>query len=118
MSMTQQSARTRRSAVYYPESDGKPMAETDVHRDEMVYFIEALKHHFRGEEVYVSGNLLLYYEEGNPKKSISPDGLVAFGLSPGQRRIYQTWVEGKAPDLVIELTSCDLLKFRPPFSGN
>lgn len=24
------------TAIHYPESDGKPMGETDIHRDEMV----------------------------------------------------------------------------------
>jgi len=91
--------------VHYPESDGKPMAETGVHRDEMVYFIEALRQHYREQEVYVSGNLLLYYVEGDPTRCVSPDCLVAFGRPPGQRRIYKTWEEGKVPDVVIEVTS-------------
>ncbi len=91
--------------VHYPESDGKPMAETDVHRDEMVYFIEALREHFRDREAYVSGNLLLYYVEGDPKKCVSPDCLVAFDRPAGRRRIYKTWEEGKVPDVVIEVTS-------------
>ena len=91
--------------VHYPESDGKPMAETDVHRDEMVYFIEALRQQYRDQEVYVSGNLLLYYVEGDPTKCVSPDCLVAFGRPAGQRRIYKTWEEGKVPDVVIEVTS-------------
>ena len=38
------------------------MAETDVHRDLMVDFIQMLQHHFRDEPVYVSGNLLIYYD--------------------------------------------------------
>ena len=62
--------------IVYPESDGKPMAETDVHRDLMVDSIQMLQHHFRDEPVYVSGNLLIYYEEGNIRKSVSPDVFV------------------------------------------
>ena len=62
--------------VEYPSSDGKPMAEIDLHRDEMIYVIEALQKHFRdAPDVYVSGNLLLYYVEGEPRYSISPDAL-------------------------------------------
>jgi len=30
---------------------------------------------------------------------------VAFGRPAGKRRIYRTWVEGKMPDVVIEVTS-------------
>ena len=47
----------------YPTSDGKPMAETDRHRQLMFDLIEQLKRHFAGQsDTYVSGNLLLYYD--------------------------------------------------------
>jgi hypothetical protein len=41
------------SQVYYPESDGKPMGETDFHREEMVRHIELLKDYYRGQKVYL-----------------------------------------------------------------
>ena len=92
--------------VVYPESDGKPMAETDYHRDIMIDFIQMLKHHFRDtNDAYVSGNLLMYYEEGNTRKSVSPDVFVAFGVSKKQRRTYKTWEEGHTPDFVLEVAS-------------
>lgn len=89
----------------YPSSDGKPMAESDLHRQRMVDLIEALSQHFMGQEVYVSGNLLLYYERGNPKACLSPDVLVTLDRSPHPRETYKLWEEGKAPELVIEVTS-------------
>jgi Uma2 family endonuclease len=92
--------------VAYPESDGKPMAETEVHRDVMIDLILALQGHFEGDEtVCVSGNMLMYYVEGNPRKSLAPDVFVALGVGRTQRRIYKVWEEGKGPDLVIEVTS-------------
>ena len=92
--------------IYYPESDGKPMAESDVHRDVMVDLIHALETRYAGEpDVYVSGNLLIYYVEGNPRKSISPDVLLVRGVPKGQRKTYLLWKERKAPDFVIEVTS-------------
>ena len=92
--------------VIYPESDGKPMAETDIHRDLMIDLIEALKNHFSDRpDVYVSGNLLLYYEKGNPRKSVAPDVFVVFGIEKKRRRTYLLWDEGVGPDLVIELVS-------------
>ena len=94
--------------VEYPSSDGKPMAETDLHRDEMIYVIEALQEHFRDvSDVYVSGNLLLYYVEGEPRYSISPDALVAKGLDDAKSRrdIYKVWEEGRGPCWVMEVTS-------------
>lgn len=95
-----------RPQIIYPESDGEPMAETDFHREQIVYLIEALKDHFREQEdVYVAGNLFVYYEEGNPAAVVAPDVFVVFGV-PGQpRRIYKVWEEGKGPDVVFEVTS-------------
>lgn len=92
--------------VIYPESDGKPMAETEYHRDLMIDFIQMLKHYFRDvNDAYVSGNLLMYYEEGNIYKSVSPDVFVVFGVSKKRRRTYRTWEEGYTPDFVLELAS-------------
>lgn len=93
-------------AIEYPESDGKPMAETDVHRDVMTDLIYRLKSRYSERaDVYVSGNLLVYYQEGNPKKVLAPDCFVAFGVPPGDRRVYKTWEEGRFPDVVFEITS-------------
>jgi len=93
--------------VEYPTGDGKPMAETDVHRQDMVDVIETLGHHFADDpNVYISGNLLLYYEEGNPRKHVAPDVLVSFRVPKNPPRdYYLVWKEGKAPDVVIEITS-------------
>ena len=45
-------------------------------------------------DVYVSGNLLIYYEEGNLKRVVSPDVFVVFGIPPGDRRVYQIGAKG------------------------
>ncbi len=81
------------------------MAETDAHRDWMVRIIELLKFFFLGKHVYVSGNLLIYYEEGNPKKSVAPDVFVAKNCDPGRRRIFKIWEERVGPVFVMETTS-------------
>lgn len=92
--------------VHYPESDGKPMAETDVHRREMFDLIGALDDRFRDDpDVYVAGNLFLYYVEGDPRKVVAPDVFVVKGVPKGNRRTYKLWEEGHVPCLVIELTS-------------
>jgi len=81
------------------------MGETDLHRDEMVREIELLRRFFEGQEVYVSGNLLMYYRQGNPKKCVVPDVFVVKGLQPNQRRTYKLWIERRAPDAIVEVTS-------------
>ena len=93
-------------AVEYPSSDGKPMAENDAQRNAMFYMIGALRVYFTHRtDVYVSGDLLVYYEEGNPRASVAPDVLVAFGVEDRERPTYKVWEEGKAPDFVLEVAS-------------
>jgi Uma2 family endonuclease len=55
--------------------------------------------------VYVSGNMLLFYEEGNKRRHVAPDCFVVFGVEKYERENYLLWAEGKGPDVVIELTS-------------
>lgn len=96
---------SRTRTVHYPTSDGKPMAETDTHRDDMLDLIGMLRGWYRGQKVYVTGNILVYYEEGNPRKVISPDVWVARGVEQRQRDNYLIWREAKGPEAAIELTS-------------
>ncbi len=92
--------------VFYPDTDGKPMAESDFQRNPLIYCVEALKERFRADpDIYVSGNLLIYYEKGNPFKSVAPDVFVIFGVSGHDRSSYKIWEEGKSPDVVIEIIS-------------
>ena len=92
--------------IHYPSSDGKPMAENDAQRDAIMYGISALTRHFRDRrDVYVSGDLLVYYEEGNPRVSIAPDVFVVFGAEKRRRPNYKLWEEGRAPAFVLEVAS-------------
>jgi Uma2 family endonuclease len=93
------------SAVEYPESDGQPMGETDLHRHWMVRIHELLAQRYRGQRVYVSCNLLVYFTEGTPHHYLVPDVFVVKDADPGLRRIYKVWEEGKAPHVVFEVTS-------------
>jgi Uma2 family endonuclease len=93
------------TSIDYPESDGKLMAETDLHRDVIVRIIQLLQSFLADTLAYVSGNLLIYYEEGNPQRSVAPDCFVVKGAEQRHRRIYKVWEEGKAPDVVFEVTS-------------
>lgn len=90
--------------IEYPETDGRPMGETDLHRDWMIRIIELLKHRYRGQRVYVTGDLLFYYEEGNSKRFVVPDAMVVKDSDPGRRRIFKLWEE-RLPCVVFETTS-------------
>ena len=96
----------RPKEVEYPTSDGKPIAETEDHRELMIDTIRALQMHPpTASRFYVSGNLLMYYKRGDKRKHVSPDVFAVEGLPTHRRLYYLVWVEGKAPDVVFELTS-------------
>ena len=92
--------------LVYPESDGEPMAETPRHQQVMIDCMDILRSHFRRfADVYIAGNMLLYYEEGNPRKSISPDVFMVRGLSKKDLRTYKTWEQPSTLDFVLEVAS-------------
>jgi Uma2 family endonuclease len=93
------------TSVNYPESDGKPMGETDTHIKQTMRLRQLLERFFAGQRVYVSGNLLVFYEQGNPKKFFVPDVFVVKGIKPGDRRFYKLWVERRPPSVILEVTS-------------
>lgn len=93
-------------SIFYPEEDGEPMAVSDLHRLILFWTLQVIDEHFKQDPgVYVSGDILLYYVEGDPRKSVSPDVLVAFGLGKKRRQNYLVWEEGKVPDFVMEFSS-------------
>ncbi len=94
------------TADLYPESDGKPMADTDLHIQWIIWLRQVLEGHFaQRPDVYISGNIMMYDIEGPLRTAVSPDILVSFGVGQKDRRTYKVWEEGKAPDFVMEFSS-------------
>ena len=93
--------------VEYPESDGKPMAETPTHKNTMNDATMPLEKRYADRaDVYVGGNMMMYYVENSPNTWISPDVFVAFGPSRDRHRdVWKVWEEGKFADFVLEVTS-------------
>lgn len=94
-----------RGSREYPTRDGRPMGETDTHRNVMYETIETLKAYYEGQQVYVTGNLLVFYRPGDKRRHVSPDAMVVKGAPPGPRLNYLIWEEGRSPQVVIEITS-------------
>jgi Uma2 family endonuclease len=91
--------------IFYPETDGRPMAETDTHRDLITELIKSLEDFFADRpDVYVTGNILLYYEPDNIKKSVAPDVFVVKDVAKRPRRVFKLWEE-EVPDVVFEISS-------------
>ena len=92
--------------IDYPSSNGLPLAESDFQFDPLTYARNALRDYYRDRsDVYVAGNMLIYYEEGNVKARVAPDVFVVFGAPAHDRSSYLLWREPKGPDWVLEVTS-------------
>ena len=89
----------------FPESDGAPMAESLENMIEMIFGMNFLMELQGRTDFAVGGNQFLFYNPLNGREHFSPDVYVALGVPPGPRRTWKTWVEGKCPDLVMEITS-------------
>ena len=92
--------------IHYPSSDGQPVAESDFQLHPLLYAVTTLCTHFQERaDVYVAGNMFIYYEEGNPEAVVAPDVFVVLGTSKRDRASYMLWEEPKGPDFVLEITS-------------
>jgi Uma2 family endonuclease len=98
---------TRRPAIVYPDSDGKPMADNTLQFRWIVTIKEGLDRMLHDRlDVFVAGDLLWYPVEGKPTICQAPDALVAFGRPKGDRGSYKQWEEaGIAPQVVFEVLS-------------
>ena len=94
---------------HYPDSDGEPLP--DGFEQDMPYLEIrwAVQNYFHARsDVVTSGNTFIYYERGNPRRSISPDCYVAFGVSReavARHNSYWVWDVGKPPDFALEIGS-------------
>ena len=94
--------------VHYPDSDGEPMGESFLHIELSFHLFGILLWHHadRAEDACVGCNNFVYYEEGDPKKVVTPDLFVAYGVPQRTgRRVFKVWEEGVTPDWVLEVTS-------------
>jgi Uma2 family endonuclease len=83
------------------------MAETPLHRKNLADQIAVLDAWFADNpQVYVSGNMFVYYVRGDRLKHVAPDVFVVQGVPKDKpRKTYRIWEEGKSLDAIIELTS-------------
>ena len=94
------------STIDYPDSDGLPMAESEFQLIPLLYAVAALRTHFQEQaNVYVGGNMFIYYEEGNRAAVVAPDVFVVLGTPKYVRSSYRLWQEPQGPDFVLEITS-------------
>ncbi|MGK7928154.1 MAG: Uma2 family endonuclease [Spirulina sp.] len=93
--------------IFYPESDGKPLADNTVQFRLIVTIQGGLDTLYKDDaNVFVAGDLFWYPVEGQPTIVQAPDVMVAWGRPKGDRRSYKQWEEGNiAPQVVFEIVS-------------
>jgi len=64
----------------------------------------------RGPDCFVASELRVHRDPRNLRDYREPDILVALGVADAVRPRYDLWVEGKAPDLVLEVLSPDYVR--------
>jgi len=90
----------------YPDSDGRPMGDTDFHNLALTDLRQGLEDHFADvPDVYVASNLILYYRKGDPTKRRDPDVLVAKKVGKHRRRFFRIWEEKAIPRVLWEVVS-------------
>ena len=81
----------------YPSSDGLPLAENDWQLKAIHDAYGALTVRYRNRpDIYVSCDLLIYYDAGDPRKSVAPDAAILILAGPAL---------GRGGSAVIDLTT-------------
>jgi Uma2 family endonuclease len=93
--------------VFYPESDGKPMADSTKQYQWIVVIKENLEILLeKNLDAFIAGDLLWYPIEGDNKTCLAPDVMVVLGRPKGDRGSYQQWKERNiGPQVVFEIMS-------------
>jgi Uma2 family endonuclease len=91
--------------IFYPSSDGEPLAETSVHADALINAVVTLRHYLSGQQAIVLADQFLYHSQGYPRLRVAPDVMVVFDVPPGPRDNYKIWEEDQVPAVIFEMTS-------------
>ncbi len=98
--------------IHYPETDGMPLPDGEYQAPIFRRVVGDLDDYFeRVPGAWVNGDTFIYYVEGNPRISVSPDCYVVFGLSDEsvasieRNNTYRLWEVGKFPDFILEIGS-------------
>ena len=91
--------------IFYPSSDGEPLAESYDHLYVIMTTLAMLLAHLKGQQATVLADQFLYYAQGFPRLRVAPDVMVIFNVEPGGRDNYKIWEEGQVPSVIFEMTS-------------
>ena len=105
--LKQELSHTHPHPVHYPIDDDEPLAESEYQLFPITYAHAALTTWFEADPTtWVGSDMFLYYEEGVPTRVVAPDVFVVTRTHKRHKRdIFQTWIEGRVPEFVLEITS-------------
>ncbi len=103
--MTAIVANSPKSEIFYPSSDGEPVAETDDHLYAILTILEVLRQYLLDRRATVLANQFLYYAENFPKLRVAPDVMVIYDVESGGRDNYKIWSEKQVPKVIFEIIS-------------
>ena len=101
-------------AIVYPETDGMPLPDGEYQAPLYRRIVRDLEVHFSNVSgARVNGDTFIYYVEGDPRRSVSPDCYVVFRLTEAAlhslslegNNTYLLWEVGKPPDFILEIGS-------------
>ena len=102
------------TSIVYPETDGMPLPDGEYQAPLYRRVAGRLEVHFKDiPGARVNGDTVIYYVEGDPRRSVSPNCYVVFGLSDNAllslslegNNTYLLWEVGKPPDFILEIGS-------------
>ena len=89
----------------YPGPDSR-VSESTRHAEASNYAFDALRVWFKDPDTLVANDLVMLFEEGNPRAALSPDLMVIFDVGNPDRSSYKVWQEGHAlPAFALEILS-------------
>ncbi|MEM6929099.1 MAG: Uma2 family endonuclease [Myxococcota bacterium] len=95
----------------YPVEDAVPETLLHLRIRTMLYTLVRRYLAEQGIRALTGSEQFLYWVEGNSQRTVAPDVYVVLGVPPDRDvRTWQTWREGKAPELAIEIVSDDVGK--------
>ena len=97
------------NGICYPEADGVPLPDGETQGFTFQALVTTLRAHYADQpRIRVNGNTFIYYDQDNPRRSVSPDCYVAFDVDVDiidHHNNYRIWAMGKPPDFVLEIAS-------------
>lgn len=92
--------------ISYPAELEDEMGETAFHYLLNSSLLHLLRTFFASRnDVTVAANMMIYYDEGKPKRWLAPDVFVCFGAENRLRRTYKIWEEKFFPQVIFEIAS-------------